>query len=338
YRGRHTSSGAKSDTGDAAVLAEIVRVDRAHHRPVAGDSAQAEGIKLVARAHQSAIWARVRTRQRLVAALKEYFPGALAAFAAAGVDLTDADALELLERAADPDAAAALTRSQVSKALQRARRRDVEGKVEKIRAVLAAPALRQPAEVQKAYAAITRSQVRLLRSMNEEIEALGQVVADSFGAHPDAEIYLSVPGIGTIIGARTLGEFGDDPTRYASAKARKNYAGTSPITVASGRKSAVLARYARNKRLGDATHTWAFAALSGSPGARAYYDELRQRGKSHEAALRQLANRLVGILHGCLRHRVLYDEATAWPALAPVQTAEPAAPNSASAAAVTAAA
>ena len=321
YRRRHTSSGAKSDAGDAGVLAEIVRVDRAHHRPIAGDSAQVEGIKMLARAHQSAIWQRIRTRQRLVAGLKEYFPAVLGAFAAGGLDLADADALELLERAADPDAAARLTRSQITKALVRARRRNVEVKVEEIRGVLAAPALRQPIEVQRAYAAITRSQVRLLRSMNEEIESLGQVVADSFGAHPDAEIYLSVPGIGPVIGARTLGEFGDDRTRYASAKARKNYAGTSPVTVASGKKSAVLARHARNRRLADATHTWAFAALSGSRGARAYYDALRARDKSHEAALRQLANRLVGILHGCLKSRVPYEEVTAWPAVAAVEPA-----------------
>jgi hypothetical protein len=109
-----------------------------------------------------------------------------------------------------------------------------------------------------------------------------------------------------------LAEFGDDPHRYHDAKARKNYAGTSPITRASGRKTVVLARYARNRRLGDAIHQWAFCALTGSPGARAYYDTLRGRGIGHHAALRQLGNRLVGILHGCLKTRTPYDEATAW--------------------------
>jgi hypothetical protein len=77
----------------------------------------------------------------------------------------------------------------------------------------------------------------------------------------------------------------------------------------------VLARYARNKHLADATHQWAFCALTASPGARAYYDDLRARGVGHHAALRQLANRLVGILHGCLKTRTTYRENIAWPGL-----------------------
>lgn len=109
-----------------------------------------------------------------------------------------------------------------------------------------------------------------------------------------------------------LAEFGDDPTRYASAKARKNYAGTSPITRASGKKRVVLAHYVHNDRLVDALGVQAFSALRSSPGARSYYDRLRARDIGHHPALRQLANRLVGILHGCLKTGTLYDEATAW--------------------------
>ncbi len=107
-------------------------------------------------------------------------------------------------------------------------------------------------------------------------------------------------------------EFGDDPNRYADTKSRKNYAGTSPITKASGRSHVVLARYARNRRLADACQQWAFCAITASPGARAYYDQRRRNGDTHQRALRALANRLVGLLHGCLRHHTLYDEHTAW--------------------------
>ena len=139
-----------------------------------------------------------------------------------------------------------------------------------------------------------------------------------FGRHPDAEIYASQPGLGVVLGARVLGEFGDDPDRYADAKARKNYAGTSPITKASGNRKIVLARYARNRRLADALQQWAFCAMRGSPGANAYYHQLRDRKISHQAALRQLANRLVGILHGCLKTHTRYDEHTAWAHHAPL--------------------
>ena len=110
-----------------------------------------------------------------------------------------------------------------------------------------------------------------------------------------------------------LAEFGDDPDRYADPKARKNYSGMAPITRASGLRRVVLARPARNRRLANALYWQAFAALSSSPGARAYYDAQRARGATHHQALRALANRLVGILHGCLRHHTGYDEATAWP-------------------------
>jgi len=316
YRERHSTSGAKSDAADAHVLAEIVRLDRAHHRRVAGDSPEAEGLKLVARTHQSLIWDRQRHVLRLRSTLREFFPAALAAFEAAGLDLTSPDALELLGRAPDPDRARALSRAKIAAALTRARRRDVDVdvdvKAEKIQAALRAPQLRQPAAVQRAYAVIVSSQVRLISALVSDIAELEVVVAEGFGRHPDAEIYASQPGLGMILGARVLGEFGDDSHRYTDAKARKNYAGTSPITRASGKKTVVLARYARNKRLGDAVHQWAFCALTASPGARSYYDTLRARGAGHHAALRQLGNRLVGILHGCLKTRTTYNETTAW--------------------------
>lgn len=312
YRERHCTSGAKSDPGDAHVLAEIVRLDRDHHRPVAGDSAQVEGLKMIARMHQTLIWDRTRHLQRLRAALREYFPAALQALTAAKLDLTDPDALELLERAPDPDRGARLSRSKIAGILKRAHRRDVEARAEQIQMVLRAPELRQPPALESAYATIVTSQVRLLVGIITQLPELEEVLGAGFGRHPDAEIYTSQPGLGVVLDARVLAEFGDDPHRYRDAKARKNYAGTSPITRASGRKTVVLARYARNRRLGDAVHQWAFCSLTASPGARAYYDTLRARGTGHHAALRQLGNRLVGILHGCLKTRTHYDEATAW--------------------------
>ena len=279
YRERHSTSGAKSDPGDAHVLAEIVRLDHAHHRQVAGDSAMAEAVKLLARAHQSLIWDRTRQVLRLRSALREFFPAALQAFD----DLAASEALELLDRAPDPDRAARLPRVTIVAALRRAGRRDLEGRATTIAQALKADQLRQPRPVQNAYAAIVSSQVQLINILNVEIAEIGQVVADHFGRHRDAERYLSLPGLGTVLGARILGEFGDDPHRYADGKARRNYAGTSPITRASGNRRVVLARYARNRRLADAVHQWAFCAMRGSPGARAYYQSLRERGTGHQS-------------------------------------------------------
>jgi len=314
YRERHSTSGAKSDAGDAHVLAEIVRLDHAHHRPIAGDSPQAEAMKLVARTNQTLVWDRSRQLLRLRSTLREFFPAALRAFD----DLTAPDALHLLSAAPDPDRAARLSRTEIIAGLNLAHRRSAAAKATQIQNLLRADRLGQPAPVQAAYAAIVTTQVRLITALNIEIEHLGQVVADHFGRHRDADRYLSQPGLGVVLGARLLGEFGDDTHRYTDAKARKNYAGTSPITRASGTRRVVLARYARNRRLGDAVHQWAFCSMRGSPGARGYYQTLRARGIGHQAALRQLGNRLVGILHGCLKTNTTYDEATAWPHLQPV--------------------
>ncbi len=196
--------------------------------------------------------------------------------------------------------------------MRAARRHHVEAKADALGSVLRAPALRQPPTLEGAYAAIVVGQVGIIRALNEQIAQLQKVVAEHFGQHPDADLYLSQPGFGVVLGARALGEFGDDTTRFTDARARKNYSGQSPITRASGKKTVVLARYATNHRLGAALHLQAFAALGASPGARAYYDTLRGRNIGHHAALRQLANRLVGILHGCLKTATVYDEDTAW--------------------------
>lgn len=308
YRERQGMSGAKSDAGDAHALADMVRTDGHQLRPAAGDSPQGEGIKIAARAHQNLIWDRHRQMLRLRSALREYFPAAVEAFD----DLTAPDALELLAAAAEPERAARLSRSRIAGALKRARRRDVPAKAERIQAILKSEQLTQPPALVAGYAATVRASVAVIAVLNAEIDTLQGQVEACFGQHPDAEIYRSQPGLGDILSARVLGEFGDDPTRYAGARSRKNYAGSSPITRASGKKTTVLARYVRNRRLGDALHQQAFCALRASPGARTYYDALRARGTGHHAALRQLSNRLVGILHGCLKTRTVYNEATAW--------------------------
>ncbi|PWR17413.1 IS110 family transposase [Micromonospora sicca] len=308
YRERLALSGAKSDAADAHMLADMVRTDSHQLRPVAGDTAEAEAVKVVTRMHKTLVWERTRAGQRLRHALREYFPAALAAFE----DLDAADTLELLAKAPDPASGARLSLAQISAALKRARRRDIPAKAAAIQAALRAEHLGQPAVVTAAYAASVRALAALLVTLNEQVKALQGQVEAHFGRHPDAEIILSQPGLGAVLGARVLAEFGDDHARYVSAKARKNYAATSPITRASGKKRTVAARFVHNDRLIDALMTQAFSALKASPGARAYYDRQRARGASYNAALRQLANRLVGILHGCLKTGTPYDEATAW--------------------------
>jgi transposase len=308
FRDRLGVSGAKSDAADAHVLADMVRTHAHELRPVAGDSALVEAVKVVARTHKTLIWERTRHTQRLRHALRDYFPAALVAFD----DLDAPDTLELLAAAPTPAQAARLSVARISAALKRARRRDIAAKAAAIQAALRAEHLGQPEVITDAYAASVQALIAILGVLNTQIKTLQGQVEAHFGRHPAAEIICSQPGLGPILGARVLAEFGDDPHRYTSAKARKNYAGTSPITRASGKKKIALARFVHNDRLLDALMTQAFTALNSSPGARAYYDRQRARGASHNPALRQLANRLVGILHGCLKTGTPYNEATAW--------------------------
>jgi transposase len=309
YRERHTTSRAKSDRADAKMLADLVRTDRHNHRRVAPDSELLGGIKVLARAHQNLIWTRGRQCNTLRSALREYYPGALLAFP----DLGHPDATAVLSVAPDPVRGRTLSEARIITALRRGgRQRNLERRANEIRTALQAPQLAAPALVVEAQAANTSALVAVITTLGEQIATLEAELSDAFGRHPDAEILRSLPGLGDILGARVLAEFGDAPDRYVDATARRNYAGTSSITRASGTSHVVLARHARNKRLFDAAYQWAFCALQASPGARAYYDDHDPGPHTAKAARRKLANKLVGILHGCLTHQTMYDDDLAW--------------------------
>ena len=309
YRDRARVSGAKSDPGDAKVLADMVRTDAHQHRAVAADSDLAEAVKLVARSHQSAIWSRRRLANQVRSALREFYPAAQLAFD----DLTHSDAVSVLAIAPTPELGKGLSLSKIASALRRGGRQlNVDRKAGAIQAALRTDQLTQPPVVADAYGAIVASLAKVITAHNTQIAELEEVLETHFSQHPDADILRSLPGLGVVTGARVLGEFGDDPNRYDTAKGRRNYAGTSPLTVASGTRRVVRARHIRNKRLADALYWWAFNAISRSPGARALYDHRRALGDTHSGALRVVGNRLVAILHGCLRHRNLFDDAPAW--------------------------
>ena len=264
---------------------------------------------MLARAHQSMVWSRRRQANMLRSALREFYPAALLAFD----DLTSGDALEVLRVAPAPQLGKALSLPRITAALRRGgRQRRTGQRAQEIHAALRSGQLAPPAAVAAAMAASVTASVAVISVMNTQIAQLEAGLEAGFEAHPDATVVRSLPGLGTILGARVLGEFGDEPDRYHTAKSRKNYAGTSPITRASGTRKTVLARHVRNRRLADAIYLWAFAALTASPGARAFYDQRRTAGDTHHAALRALGNRLVGILHGCLAHHTAYDETIAW--------------------------
>jgi hypothetical protein len=307
YRERHSTSGAKSDPGDAKVLADLARTDAHNHRPIAGDSELAEALKVLARAHQSLIWTCQRQANQLRSTLREFYPGALSCFD----DLYGVDALAVLAIAPTPSLGRRLSRSKIASALRRGgRQRRVEERAAEIQAALRSAQLAAPDLVAEAMGASVAALVAVAHELNAQIAVLEESVLSNTrtprSSAPCQDWGRSwAPGCWLSSGM----------TRTAMAMpslARTTPARHPPITKASGTRRVVLARFARNRRLADACHLWALATLTASPGARALYDERRAAGDTHHRALRALANRLVGILHGCLRHDALYDEDTAW--------------------------
>jgi transposase len=313
YRDRHSVARKKSDAGDALVLAHILRTDMAAHRPLPADSELVQAIAVLARAQQDAVWDRTCAHNKLRSLLREYYPAILAAFADKRDGLLRPEARAVLAAAPTPATGAALTKAQLRAALKRAgRQRGIDTEVARIQAALRAPQVRQLPMVENAFGRQALALLRMLDAACTNAEELAASTTAAFEQHPDAEIITSLPGLGSLTGARVLAEIGDDRSRFADARALKAYAGAAPVTRASGKSLTVMHRRVKNQRLASVGYLWAFAALTASPGARAHYDRRKAAGDRHIAAQRNLFNRMIGILHHCLATGTKYDEHTAF--------------------------
>lgn len=322
YRDRHSIAGRKSDKGDAVVLANVLRTDMHAHRPLPADSELAQAIAVLARAQQDAVWARTAAHNKLRSHLREYFPAFLAAFAGARGGIMRPEARVILAAAPDPAAAAKLTLAQLRALLRKAgRQRGIDAEAQRLRDAFRQEQMRQLPLVEQAMGRQAQALLRQLDAACASADELEQAAAESFSQHPDAGIITSFPGIGALTGARVLAEIGDDRSRFKDARGLKAYAGSAPITRASGKSRSVTHRRVKNNRLAAAGYTWAFAALTASTGARAHYDRRTKAGDRHGAAQRNLFNRLLGCLYHCLQTGQRYDETTAFPNQAAAKTA-----------------
>lgn len=243
YRKRHRSARAKSDHADAMTLANILRTDADMHRPLPADSELVRAIAVLARAQQDTVWNRTQLNNQLRSHLKQYYPAALAAFGVRGVGLDSREARAVLAMAPDPNAAARPTRAQLRAALRRSgRQRNIEVWVERLRTILTGDYLHQPPLVEQAMGQQTLALVAQWDAACRAADDLAEAAAEAFATHPDAEILGSFPVIGPLTGARVLAETGDDRTRFADARALKAYAGSAPVTIASGKSHLVRHR------------------------------------------------------------------------------------------------
>ncbi|WP_327418723.1 IS110 family transposase [Streptomyces sp. NBC_01233] len=315
YRERHSVSRKKSDHLDAMVLANILRTDADAHRQLPADSELVQAIAVLARAQQDAVWDRTQAGNKLRSHLREYFPGYLAAVQPVTGGFNAPLARTLLAAAPTPCQAARLTRTQLKAVLKRAgRQRGIDAEVERLHAALRVPQMRQLPLVETAMGRQALALLGKFEAACTAADDLAEASVELFEQHPDAAVITSFPGLGALSGARVLAEIGDDRSRFADARALKAYAGSAPVTRASGKSHAVMVRRVKNQRLAAVGYVWAFASLTASPGARAHYDRRRKAGDRHSSAQRNLYNRLLGCLHHCLTTGRPYSETTAFPA------------------------
>ncbi|WUW01173.1 IS110 family transposase [Streptomyces sp. NBC_01471] len=315
YRDRTSVSRKKSDPGDALVLANILRTDMHAHRTLPNDSDLGRAIAALARAQQDSFWNRQQLSNQLRSLLREYYPAALAAFEPWRNGLCRPEAQELLKAAPALTRASRLTRTQLEAALKRAgRKRGISAEADRLRDIFRDDYAHQPPLVKDALGKQMLALLVQLEAACTAADDLAEAVEEAFPQHPDAEIILSFPGLAIQLGARALAEIGDDKTRFADTRGLKAYAGASPITRASGKKSSITRRWVKNDRLNHVGYLWAFASITASPGAKAHYRRRRDdHGDWHAAAQRNLFNRMLDQLYHCLQHHTLFDEQTAFP-------------------------
>lgn len=313
YRDRLTAQKKKSDRSDARLLAHILRVDGEAHRRLPASTPRAGAIRELARAHRKSVHDARYIAARLRSRLHEFFPAALQAWPAPG-GLIRPDARTILAAAPTPGRAARLTHRRLEDLLAAAgRTRLIAEEADRLFHVFHRRALRQPAEIEDAMGHQTVALVAQLDVTIDNAARMLEQVEYLVDQHPQASIYRSMPGVGPVLAGRLLGELGDDPTRFATARDLRAYCAATPITWASGGSQRHSHRRNTNPILSEVGHLWAFAALTPSPGARALYDRRREAGDRHAAALRRLYARLLGSLHHCLRHNVAYSETRAFP-------------------------
>ncbi|GAA1154503.1 transposase [Kitasatospora gansuensis] len=316
YRGRlNPGNRKKSDAGDAALLANILRTDGHAHRPLHTNSEEADAVGALTRAQLRASRTRQYHYLQLRSQLRAVHPAAVTAWGHLDGRLVRPEAREVIALAPSSGQAARLTRRQIRAALDRAgRTRLLDSETDRLFTLFREPVLRNPPAVEDALGQEVLATLRLLGEACLSVDELTSAAGELFSQHPQSRIYLSFPGVGLLTGARLLSELGDDPTRFATAKGLAAYAGARPFTWASGTSRTVLhRRVAANKRLAAYGHYWAFTSLTKSPQCRAHYDKRRAAGDRHNAALRRLFGKLLASLHHCLLHDELFDPEAAWP-------------------------
>jgi transposase len=304
-RARYSAAQAKTDLGDAYLLADVLRTDGHRFRTLTPLSDETKALRGLSRLRDDLVGQRVALANQLRSLLDEFWPGAAVIFA----DVDSPIALDFLDRYPTPQAAAALGEKRMAAFMARhaySGRRSARELLDRLRAAPRSVAGEVEAD---AKGECVRALVAVLRSLVGQVAALTAAVEHAVEAHPDAEVVTPLFRSGRVCAAQLLAELGDDRGRFVSADHLAAEGGVAPVTRESGKHRAVTFRWACNMRLRAALTTLADSTRHTSPWARAIYQRARDRGCDHAHAIRILARAWCRVIWHCWQYRVAYDPA-----------------------------
>jgi transposase len=306
WRDGEVLSGAKSDAGDAAVIAEYLRL-RAHRLTVAAPySDETRALRAVVRARGDLVEMRVAATNQLSALLDAHWPGARAIFA----DVESPISLEFLTRYPTPAAAAHLGEKRMAAFLVKHGYCGRRTAAELLARLRAAPAGTSREPLTEALRDAVLAAAGVLQALNASVKNLDRSVAAHLGEHPDGKIFTSLPRSGQVNAAQVLAEWGDCREAYAAPDSVAALAGVTPVTSQSGKHRSVHFRWACNKRFRAAITTFAGNSRHASPWAAKIYDDARASGKDHPHATRILARAWIRVIYRCWLDGIPYDPAS----------------------------
>ena len=305
WRDGEVLSGAKSDAGDAAVIAEYLRL-RAHKLKAAAPySDQTRALRTVVRTRGDLVGMRVAATNQLSALLDAHWPGAKAIFA----DVESPVSLEFLTRYPTPAAAAHLGEKRMAAFCVKHGYSGRRTPAELLTRLRNAPAGATGDALGEALRDAVLAAVGVLTALNASVKTLDRSIAAHLGEHPDSAIFTSLPRSGQVNAAQVLAEWGDARQAYEHPDSVAALAGCTPVTRESGKHRAVHFRWACNKRFRQAIITFADNSRHASPWAAKIYSDARASGKDHPHAVRILARAWIRVIYRCWLDRVPYDPA-----------------------------
>jgi len=304
YRKAFRTSGAKDDPDDARSLMEIVKLHRDRLRAWVPDDVETRTLSMLVESRRKIVNERTRLTNRLTGLLKAYFPQALEWVG----ELASLRACDFLGKWPTLQAVQKAKRSELLKFYHQHGCKNDEVIQERIKQIRTARPLTDDQAVIKASAMMARAIVSQLPCVMEAIKQFDQEINHLFPEHPDHDLFDSFPGAGQVMGPRLLAAMGSDRSRFETAEEVERLSGIAPVTERSGKSKWIHRRFACSKFVRQTFHEFAKGSIIWSSWARAYYDQQRQSGKKHHAAVRALAYKWIRIIFHCWKERELYNE------------------------------